>query len=55
MHTVFSFSTQRATHRIGGDEGRARGKDPLCSSGFGAKRAHPSLSPPRSGPNPTNL
>jgi hypothetical protein len=52
MHALFSISTQRATHRIAGDEVRARGKDFSCFSGFGAGSASQSLSPPRRGQNP---
>jgi hypothetical protein len=62
MQTVLSHSTLRATHRNPGGQGRARvymhsRKDFSCFSGFGAERAHPSLSPPPSGanPNPNNL
>jgi hypothetical protein len=54
-NTVFSLSTQRAT-----PEGvRARvatntRKDFSCFSGFGARSANQSLSPPKSGPSPNS-
>jgi hypothetical protein len=60
MQTVLSHSTQRATHPNRGGEGRARvfmhsRKDFSCSNGFGANSAPLSLSPPKRGPNLTNL
>jgi hypothetical protein len=57
MQTVLSHPTLRATYPIRGGEGRARvvsRKDFSCFSGFGADGACPSLSPPKSGLNPTS-